>query len=95
MSNTYIQGVTLNKPIEPHLLIGFSQVDVIIKVEFGELINAVGIDALNDLADEKIHNYEAEVMLADIRYSVVGCEVGDDTKEGAVLIRVQAELERD
>jgi hypothetical protein len=92
---TYTRKTPLDQPLTTKDLRRCSAVDVVIEVDLSDLINCGHIDGLNDLADERIHDYRAGIMLCDIVYSVVGITPGRDGYYGAVRIRVQAQIERE
>ena len=94
-AKVYLRKVPLDGPLTEKDLKKYSEIDVVVSVYLGDIINCGGIDDFNDMADEKVHDYGANVILADIHYNVVGFTPGEDHDYGSVLVRVRAQLDRD
>jgi len=91
----YVRKMPVEQPLTEKDLKGYDEVDVVMEIDLGDIIDCGGIDGFNDIADEKITGYQAGAMLADIRYEVVGITPARDDGYGAVKVRVRAQLERD
>lgn len=70
------------------------RVDVVIAVDLNDLLHPLGVENLNEIADERILGPLG--MLEDISYQVVGgLSNGSEYVGGQVLLRVQADVVKD
>ena len=66
-----------------------NRLEVIVRMGFDELTD-LDLEGVNDLAEERILE---RGILADISYTVVGCEIAQDQGSGDVLVKVEAEVD--
>ncbi len=90
-----VRGQPLEKPLPAKTLESLTKVNVVVPIEFWELLD-VGLDALNNYMDEKILGPDFVGNLVDIHYNVVGHKPGKTGEGfgGTIYIWVQAEVER-
>lgn len=71
-----------------------NNIDLLVEVDINDILQ--GIEHLNDTVEDIIIGENANAMLNDISYQVIGgYSVGKEYIGGTVLLRVQAEIQTD